>query len=323
MIMKLPCAVTRDLLPLYAEDMVEKETGELVAQHLTECQACRQKLAELKTGTGTPVETAKPLASLKRQIRRRRWYAALIAALCVFVGVYAYFYRAVSMKIVPWQDGLIEVAGVKKVNPADEGGTGEGSPEADEAVPMPTAAPADNSYAGEALVLNVSSFINGFQDHVIIEDDGTTTVILQGISTNPTPGQQARSYYEMTYSPLPDRLVYGYGQPQALLWGPPLNGGTEVLPRLALGYYLIIAAACAALTGLIWGIFRKWPYSWIPRQLFFAPVAYILSHLLLKGVSTTSFFMEEDFISILAVAAALFALLSLAWRAFQQRRNER
>ena len=27
--------------------------------------------------------------------------------------------------------------------------------------------------------------------------------------------------------------------------------------------------------GLIWGILRKWKYSWIPRQIFFAPVSYI------------------------------------------------
>ena len=319
--MNLPCAVTRDLLPLYAEDLVEQETEELIAQHLTDCPACRKKLSELKTGTGTPVETAKPLKSLKQQIRKRRWYAALIAALCVFVGVYAYFYRAVSMKIVPWQEGLIEVVRVEKVNHAEEGSAGEVSPEADEAVPMPTSAPVDKPYAGEMLVLNVRSFINGFQEQTILEDDGTTTVIMQGISTNQDPRQQVRSYYEMTYYPVPDRLIYGYEQPQILLWGAPQNGGAEVLPRLALAYYLIIAAACAVLFGLSWGIFRKWRYSGVLRQLFFTPVAYILSHLLLKGVSTTSFFMERDFISILLVAAALYVLLSLAYQMFLLRRR--
>ena len=32
--MKLPCAVTRDLLPLYAENMVEQETKVLIEEHL-------------------------------------------------------------------------------------------------------------------------------------------------------------------------------------------------------------------------------------------------------------------------------------------------
>ena len=43
--MKLPCAVTRDLLPLYAEELVEQETQALIEEHLTGCSACRAKLA--------------------------------------------------------------------------------------------------------------------------------------------------------------------------------------------------------------------------------------------------------------------------------------
>ena len=102
--MKLPCAVTRDLLPLYAEEMVEQETRDLIEQHLTDCPACREKLSELKTDTGTPIETAKPLESLKKQIRKRRWYAAVIAALCVFVAVFTFFYHENAMRLVPWEE---------------------------------------------------------------------------------------------------------------------------------------------------------------------------------------------------------------------------
>ena len=101
-----------------------------------------------------------------------------------------------------------------------------------------------------------------------------------------------------------------------------MDGGTEVLPRLALGYYLLIAAALAGLFGLLWGIFRKWDYSWILRQLFFALVSYILSHLLLKGIRTTSHFMEHDFLSILLMALAVYALLSIAWQIFLNRKKE-
>ena len=42
--MKLPCAVTRDLLPLYTEELVEQETQALIEEHLTGCSACRAKL---------------------------------------------------------------------------------------------------------------------------------------------------------------------------------------------------------------------------------------------------------------------------------------
>ena len=74
MTVKLPCSVVRDLLPLYAEKMIETETQELVDEHLADCPECRAKLSGIETGTGTetPVDTVKPLASLKKQIRRRR-----------------------------------------------------------------------------------------------------------------------------------------------------------------------------------------------------------------------------------------------------------
>ena len=75
--MKLPCAVTRDLLPLYAEELVEQETRTLIEEHLTGCSACRAKLSELKTETSAPIETAKPLQSLKKQLQKRCHRCAL------------------------------------------------------------------------------------------------------------------------------------------------------------------------------------------------------------------------------------------------------
>ena len=192
----------------------------------------------------------------------------------------------------------------------------------DEAAPVPTVVPASAEQSCEALILKVSSFINGFEEHVVVEDDGTTTVILQAFSTNQGSNHQTQSYYESTYYPVPDRLIYGFEQRQVLLWGTPLNGGTVVLPRLALGYYLLIAAGLSGLLGLLWVIFRKWDYSWILRQFFFAPISYILSHILLKGTKTTSNFMEHDLFSILLVALAVYAFLSIAWQVFLNRRKE-
>ena len=111
--MNLPCSVTRDLLPLYAEKMVEQETEKLVEEHLASCVECRQKLSEIEAGTTPSVDTSKPLNALKKEIRNRRWRAALIAALCVFVLVFTYFYHETDMKPVPWEDGLVEVQGIE------------------------------------------------------------------------------------------------------------------------------------------------------------------------------------------------------------------
>jgi len=320
--MKLPCAVTRDLLPLYAENMIEQETKDLIEEHLDECVDCRQKLSEMNSPSEIPVDTAKPLQRLKKQIRIRRIYAAALAALCVFVGVYTYFFRTTAVQMLSWQDGLIEVARVETYHAENHDVPEHDSKAGKSADPVPTVAPDSAGTPGEALILNVSNTVNGFQEHMVVDDDGTQTMIIQALSTNQHAGNLSQSYYECTIYPVPDRLIYGLQQPQKLLWGTPMNGGVEVLPRLALAYYLLIAPVAAGVCGLLWVIFRKWKYSWIFRQLFFAPISYILSHLLLKGVSTTSFFMERDLFSILLVALAIYALLSVAWQVFLQHRNE-
>ena len=144
--MKLPCAVTRDLLPLYAENMVEPDTKVLVEQHLNECADCRKRFSDIEASTETPVETVKPLRLLKKEIRKRRWYAAILAALCVFIVVFTYFFHVTNMDYILWQDGLIEVVGVETINPEEYFSGDEQLPINDEAVPVPTAAPASAAF---------------------------------------------------------------------------------------------------------------------------------------------------------------------------------
>ena len=320
--MKLPCAVTRDLLPLYAENMVEQETKVLIEEHLNECDDCKKKLSEMNVPAENPIDTAKPLQNLKKQLRKKRLYAAALAALIVFVGVYTYFFRTMAVQLLPWQDGLIEIIGVKTYQPEDVVVDERDTETSESVTPSPTTAPYTAKHPDEGLVLKVNSIVNGFEEHVVVDDDGTDTLFIQALSTNQHSDHLAQSYYEYTIYPVPDRLIYGLQQPQTLLWGTPMNGGVEILPRLALAYYLIIALVAAGVCGLMWGVLRKWKNSWIVRQLFFAPVSYILSHLLLKGMKTTSFFMERDLLSILLVAIAIYALFTIVWQMILARRKE-
>ena len=99
--MKLPCAVVRDLLPLYAEKLTEAETRKLVDEHLENCAECRQRLADMDAESPAPVESAKPLIALKKEIRKRRWFSAVAAALVVFVVFFAFFCHETRMEPVP------------------------------------------------------------------------------------------------------------------------------------------------------------------------------------------------------------------------------
>ena len=305
--MKLPCAVVRDLLPLYAEKLTEAETRKLVDEHLENCAECRQRLADMDAESPAPVESAKPLIALKKEIRKRRWFSAVAAALVVFVVFFAFFCHETRMEPVPWQSGLIEVEGIEARTYGEVYEGAEASDTSESAV--------------DVLVLRVDGRINGTSESVFIDDDGSRTLILQGWSSNHNVSTLAMDSHEMIFCPVPDRPIYTAGSQQMLLWGKPMNGGVEILPRLALGFYVIIAAGSALVFGIIWFLLRRQHHSWIPRQLFFAPASYATAHLLIMGIRTESFFMERDFLSILLSAAALYALVSLVWQLWLQHRE--
>ena len=46
--MKIDCSVIRDLLPLYADEVCSKESGDLVQEHLQECPDCKDMLRKLQ-----------------------------------------------------------------------------------------------------------------------------------------------------------------------------------------------------------------------------------------------------------------------------------
>ena len=316
--MKIPCSVIRDLLPLYAEKMVEPETENLVAEHLADCSDCREKLSAMKEKAEPAIETAKPLLNLKKQIRRRRWRAVAIAALCVFIILFTSFYHTSKLNMLPWKEGLIKVKGVEIVSPENRlGRTYHTLYERDTEEIVP------EKYTGEALVFHTDNSIVGTICTSFRDDDGTLTAVLQGIGRDSYSMNTGGSAHELVLYPVPDRVIYDYGNSQKLLWGEPLNGGTEVLPRLALAYYLLIAAALAAVSGLLWFIFRGKKAGKIMRQVFFAPIAYIAAHILLKGTATTSYFMGRELFFILMIAIALYFLFTLAWQVWLQRRKER
>src|SRR5699024_4093869 len=52
--MNVPCGLIQDLLPLYYDEVCSQESRSLVEEHLAECPACRQRLADLSVPLPTP-----------------------------------------------------------------------------------------------------------------------------------------------------------------------------------------------------------------------------------------------------------------------------
>ena len=177
--MKIPCSVVRDLLPLYAEEMIEEETRALVDEHLEECSECSQKLEEIKAAAAVPaentaVDTAKPLLALKKTINKRRRITAAIAALCVFILLFSAFHRINEWHQVPWEEGLIQVTGVEKM--ADVEKRNSPFPEEEEAIRLP-----DESMG---LTIQFDSKISGIHSTMEKNENGTTEIIQGWITVN-------------------------------------------------------------------------------------------------------------------------------------------
>jgi len=80
--MDVSCDIIRDLLPLYAEDLVSEDSRKLVSGHLHHCDACTAMLTKLKNRTPLPADTnAVSLNYVKKAIRRRRMLSVMAALL--------------------------------------------------------------------------------------------------------------------------------------------------------------------------------------------------------------------------------------------------
>lgn len=82
--MNISCNVIRDILPLYAEDMVCEETKALVDEHLCGCDACTKELGKLKKKEVIPVsvDTA-PMEHIRKTIRKRQ----ILTTVCVILTI--------------------------------------------------------------------------------------------------------------------------------------------------------------------------------------------------------------------------------------------
>ena len=101
---KIPCAVIKDLLPSYAEDLTSPETSELVREHLQECSDCKAAYEAMHEEIPTEAEENSGAAAdspeidyLKkvRNTGRKKIIAAVLAVLllaggAVFAKVYLY-----------------------------------------------------------------------------------------------------------------------------------------------------------------------------------------------------------------------------------------
>lgn len=130
--MKISCNIIRDLLPLYADDMVSEDSRQLVKEHLEKCRECSAMLEEMKkenqtvafkerSGDFSHEDEIRPLKNIRRRIRRKRIVSVVLTAALILtacgVGNYWYYDRKTY---ISWNEAGMTVRDGKvysEVNP--------------------------------------------------------------------------------------------------------------------------------------------------------------------------------------------------------------
>ena len=328
------CSIVQDLLPLYEEDMLREETKEFVDGHLAQCAACRAELDALKADVKPAPVSAQPLRDLKRQLRRKKLTAVLLAVTLALTLATAGFAYLTAPQYLPYSetewaisrspsaladdgsaaDGLSDLSGAESISvsllvPVSGAEvTSTQDPDSGKTVYFITAwrTPLD-TWCGTFDVSDTG-------DHAQREANALLDALGETESARTLFTLDATNCTAIYYSP-------NNGQDDVLLCGS-RDGGVISLPRLALGYYVLLSLTLFITLGIAFFICRRKKVGKMLGYLALIPASYLAGHLLVKGFTTTSYQMQRDFSLIVFAAVLIYSAVLLALSLLQQKRED-
>ena len=331
--MNKDCSIVQDLLPLYEEDMLREETKEFVDGHLAQCAACRAELDALKADVKPAPVSAQPLRDLKRQLRRKKLTAVLLAVALALTLATAGFAYLTAPQYLPYDetewmitrspraladgsimaDGLTDLSGVESisVNLLVPGSGAEGTntqdPNSGKTIYFITAwrTPLD-TWCGTFDVSDTG-------DHAQREANALLDALGETESARTLFTLETAHCAAVYYSP-------NNGQDDVLLCGS-RDGGIISLPRLALGYYVLLSLALFIPLSIAFFLCRRKKAGKALGHLALIPACYLVGHLLVKGFVTTSYQMQRECSLIVLTGALLYAAALLAGDLLRRRRD--
>ena len=332
--MNKDCSIVQDLLPLYAEDMLREETKEYVDGHLAQCVPCRAELASLRAEVTPASVSAQPLRDLKKQLQRKKLTAVLLAVALALTLATAGFAYLTAPQYLPYSetewtitrspraladgsimaDGLTDLSGVESiavnllVPVSGTKVTSTQDPDSGKTVYFITAwrTPLD-TWRGTFDVSDTG-------DHAQREADALQGALVKAESARTLFTLDATNCAAVYYSP-------NNGQDDVLLCGS-RDGGVISLPRLALGYYVLLSFVLLITFGISFFLCCRKKIGKMLGYLALIPACYLAGHLLVKGFTTTSYQMQRDFSLIVLTAALLYAAALLGRRFLHQKREK-
>lgn len=329
------CSIVQDLLPLYEEDMLREETKEFVDGHLAQCAACRAELDALKADVKPVPVSAQPLRDLKRQLRRKKLTAVLLAVTLALTLAAAGFAYLTAPQYLPYSEtewtvaradgavtaeGLADLSGVESISvnlltPVSGAKvTSTQEPDSGKTVYFITAwrTPLD-TWRGAFDKTGDAPNAHSANDRTQREADALQGALGKVESARTLFTLDTANCAAVYYSP-------NNGQDDVLLCGS-RDGGIISLPRLALGYYVLLSLALLIPLSIAFFLCRRKKAGKALGHLALIPACYLTGHLLVKGFVTTSYQMQRDFSLIILAAALLYAAALLAGTLLRQRRD--
>ena len=333
--MNKDCSIVQDLLPLYAEDMLREETKEFVDGHLAQCAPCRAELAALKADVTPAPVNAQPLRSLKKQLRRKKFTAVLLAVALALTLATAGFAYLTAPQYLPYSEtewtvaradgamtaeGLADLSGVESISVnlltpvSGTEVTSTQEPDSGKTVYFITAwrTPLD-TWRGAFDKTGDAPNAHSANDRTQREADALQGALGKVESARTLFTLDTANCAAVYYSP-------NNGQDDVLLCGS-RDGGIISLPRLALGYYVLLSLALLIPLSIAFFLCRRKKIGKVLGYLALLPACYLVGHLLVKGFATTSYQMQRDFSLIVFTAALLYAAALLAGTLLRQRRD--
>lgn len=334
--MNKDCSIVQDLLPLYEEDMLREETKEFVDGHLVQCAACRAELDALKADVTPAPVSAQPLRDLKRQLRRKKLTAVLLAVALALTLATAGFAYLTAPQYLPYSETEWAISRSPSAL-ADDGSAADGL---------------SDLRGIESISVNLLTPVSGTEVTSTQEPDSRKTVYF--ITAWRTPLDTWRGAFDesgaghtveqvqreadalqgalgkvesartlFTLDTANCAAVYyssNNGQDDVLLCGS-RDGGIISLPRLALGYYVLLSLALLIPLSIAFFLCRRKKAGKALGHLALIPACYLVGHLLVKGFVTTSYQMQRDFSLIVLTGALLYAAALLAGDLLRRRRD--
>lgn len=302
--MRNECNIIRDLLPLYAENMVSLDTADFVDAHLKGCATCRKEYERTKEPQMAPaVSPAVPLVKLSRKMKGKRLQTIALTAVFVIALLVSAFAVLDAPIYLPYSEGIVTA----------------------------------EQLGDKGMLLTFEEEVTAFDYTVYADPDGGDFDYCEIQAWTSlwdkwfSQGRGALSTEVIPRSAKPILAVYvpNDGSENVCIAKYDPNGeprieksvgdtGAIALPRLALGTYFLFAATAGVGCGIAWLFLRKKREVrvWIERIGLY-PVAYILSHVIVAGFSWASYSMPRDFALIVFLSILLYSGLLLAhniWR---------